>query len=148
MSGSRKNVPPCQRPPPKSPPFSRELQLTEPGTWPSGRPETSCGRGRLRKIGCVLGQRTLSRCFPLKPSECTVCPQASLHQQVLLVELFLAADGVLLCTISLSRAREEGKTPTLEAWLKVCLMQLPNHHPKKKRKEKKMHPGTYTWLLF
>lgn len=81
----------------------------------------------------MLVQRTLSRCSPLKPSECEVCPQASL------VELFLAVGGFLLCTVGLSRSREEGKAPTLKTQLKICQM----HPPHQKRKCTQLHMYGY-----
>lgn len=123
-------------------PFSGEFQLAGPGTWLSGKPGIFCGRGRLRRRGCVLVQRTLSRCFPLKPSECAVCLQASLHPQMLLVELFLAVDGFLLCTVGLSRSREEGKAPTLKTQLKICQMH-PLPPPKKENARRYIRMATF-----
>lgn len=130
-------MPPCQSPQPDSPPFSGEFQLAGLGTWLSGRPGIFCGRGRLRRIGCVLVQRTLSRCSPLKPSECEVCPQASL------VELFLAVGGFLLCTVGLSRSREEGKAPTLKTQLKICQM----HPPPTKKENARSYICMATFLM-
>lgn len=62
---------------------------------------------------------------------------------MLLVELFLAVDGFLLCTISLSKAREEGKAPALKAQLKVCQMQPPLRPPTKENARRYICMATF-----
>lgn len=133
MSRSRKREPPApwQSPLHDSLPFSGEFHWT----WylASGRLGIFCGRGRLRKIGCMLVQTTVSGCLTIK----TLWICSTSIDRSTLANIFCGTIsscwwfGALLM-IDLSRGREEGKALTLKAVIRLWDATFSSLNPPKK----------------